>query len=187
MYAGGELSDHAVRSLREHLVGCPGCKKEVSDYKVVIEVSRRAFQTDLRLGTGVIAGIAARAAEESARPRWWRNLVPVIPHRTLAAALAVALLGLGFGLPLAFRPSAPGPEASVAINNKIDMQVAGGAVHLTWSDGQGTSFKVYKSTDPRQLGRGPGQVVRGNQWVDDALDISPIIFYRIEKQGRLGA
>jgi len=63
---------------------------------------------------------------------------------------------------------------------RIDMQAEGGTVRLAWSDGRGKPYRVYKSTDARQLGRGPAQEVRGNQWVDSQPDTALVVFYRVE-------
>jgi hypothetical protein len=60
------------------------------------------------------------------------------------------------------------------------MQARNGSVSLAWSDGNGKSYKVYKASDPRRLGQGSAEVVRGNQWVDRDPESSQIVFYRVE-------
>ena len=55
-----------------------------------------------------------------------------------------------------------------------------GVVKLAWSDGTRGAYRVYKSTDPRDLDRAEVHVVKGNVWTDSEAGTGPIVFYRIE-------
>jgi hypothetical protein len=97
----------------------------------------------------------------------------------IAAIVPVVLLAVAVAIPLAFRSSETrrtDAEAPV----RIDMKVEGDGIRLAWQDGRPRPYKVYKSSDPRHLGRGQGHLVQGNQWVDSEPDTAPIVFYRVE-------
>jgi hypothetical protein len=63
---------------------------------------------------------------------------------------------------------------------RLDMQVDGSGVKVAWSNGHNRTYKVYKTTDPRLLGSGSGQVVRGHEWVDRDPGNAVIVYYRVE-------
>ena len=179
LYAGGDLSSREVQMVQTHLGTCAPCASELNDYRRVTQVCAEAFEDDGSLSPVVIGRIAARAAEQASRAPWWVRLLPLTPAPGLGAAVPVALLLLAITLPLALRPDAGAP-AMLASPVRIDMQLEGDAVRLAWSDGRGRPYKVFKSTDPRHLGEGRGQLVNGNQWVDRELESSPIVYYRVE-------
>jgi hypothetical protein len=89
----------------------------------------------------------------------------------------VAVLALGLGLAVrgggTVDPQAPIPA-------RLDLHLEGKGVSLAWSDGNGRAYKVYKTSDPRLLGQGQGTVVKGNHWIDQEQDSSPVVFYRVE-------
>jgi hypothetical protein len=140
---------------------------------------KSALRSDVRLPEGVVARVSERAASDAVRPPWWRVLVPMVPRPALVSAVPVALLVLAVGLPIVMRPSSPlerESESPAALN----LQVADGLVHVSWLDGRVRPYRVYKSTNPRDLGKGEAQLVRGNEWVDKQADSAPIVFYRID-------
>jgi hypothetical protein len=106
------------------------------------------------------------------------GLLPLPGHQALAAVVPAVLVLLAVTVPFVLRGRRGEGIARTPLT--IDMQVEGGGVRLAWSDGRGRPYRVYKSTDPRLLGRGPAHEVRGNQWVDSEPDSAPVVFYRVE-------
>ena len=93
------------------------------------------------------------------------------------ASAAFVLLAL-VALPVAMKHySAPARPADVS---SLEIIADGGVVRLAWSDGSREAYKVYKSDDPRNIGRGEVHVVRGNIWTDNKPGSSSIIYYKIE-------
>jgi hypothetical protein len=88
------------------------------------------------------------------------------------------LVVVAVAVPFALRDRRAEPARETPV--RIDVQAEDGGVRLAWSDGRGKPYRVYKSTDPRLLGRGPAREVRGNQWVDSESDSAPVVFYRVE-------
>jgi putative zinc finger protein len=181
LLAGGDLDREAAAGVRRHLEGCTACRQELSEYENVLRVARRSFVETRGLDDHVRARIARAAAEGVLRPSWWRRLVPLSAsplHATLVPAAIVAVLAVGV-LPLALRTPHPvGVQVEGPV--RIDMQADGTSVRLAWTDGRGRPYRVYKSSNPRLLGSGPAQEVRGNQWVDKDPESSPIVYYRVE-------
>jgi hypothetical protein len=58
--------------------------------------------------------------------------------------------------------------------------LAGGAVHLAWSNGRKDSYTVTKSSDPRGLEGAERHVVTGHDWIDAEAGQERIVFYRID-------
>jgi len=178
LYAGGDLEQQIRGEVRRHLDDCASCLQEVTDYKSVVILARSAFAhaTELPLATrsAIVRGASARAE----RHPWWGRLLPLPGHPALGAVVPAVLVLLAVTVPFALRSHREETAATSPV--RIDMQAEGGTVRLAWSDGRGKPYRVYKSTDPRQLGRGLAQEVKGNQWVDSDLDSAPIVFYRVE-------
>lgn len=178
-FALGESMGEASRLVNGHLAACSDCRSEVAEYKELMSVARATLVADGTLSTASISRISRQAAEAVNRPAWWRRLVPMQVTPVLAAAVPamVALLALGIGLAVrSGRTADSGPQTPA----RLDMQVEAKGVRLAWTDGRGRAYKVYKTSDPRLLGRGKGTVVQGNQWLDQEPDSSPIVFYRVE-------
>jgi hypothetical protein len=178
-FAFGESSGEANRLVTEHLVRCPVCRSEIAEYKELLSLSRATLVAERTLSPAVVARISRQAAETAARPAFWQRLIPMQPIPVLAAAAPamVALLVLGIGWAVRDgRPAEPNPAVPV----RLEMQVEAKGVSLAWADGRGRAYKVYKTSDPRLLGRGQGTVVQGNHWVDQEPDSSPVVFYRVE-------
>jgi len=91
-----------------------------------------------------------------------------------AAVVALAALTAGFWM-----KAAPTPSQQDEIS-KLEVVADRGVVRLAWSDGVKASYTVYKTVDPRLVGRGEAHVVRGNVWVYTHPESSPVVFYRIE-------
>jgi anti-sigma factor RsiW len=151
----------------------------VAEYKELVSLSRSALAAEKSFPPAVVARISRQAAEDVTRPSWWRRLVPmqVTPVLAAAAPAVVALVALGIGL--AVKTGHP-TEPQSQMPARLDMQVEANGVRLAWTDGRGRAYKVYKTSDPRLLGRGKGTVVQGNQWLDQEPDSSPVVFYRVE-------
>jgi len=107
------------------------------------------------------------------------------PRPGFSAALAAALLVAVIAVPITFRN---GGDRQLDLSDlaghsptKIEMTtLAGGAVHLAWSNGQRGSYTITKSSDPRGLEGVESHVVRGNDWVDRDPGPSRIVYYRID-------
>jgi len=181
LHAAGAARFEGRPDLRDHLTGCGECRRAVADYTFVVRQARAAFPTGVGLNEFVRARVARNAAADALRAPWWSRLVPAMGRHTPAwAAVAPALLvALVVALPLAIRHQ-QAPRAAVEVPVRLDMQTQGGAVSLAWSDGNGKAYKVYKSSDPRQLGQGRAQIVKGNQWIDQNPESSQVVFYRVE-------
>ena len=178
LYVGGELDRNAADLVRSHSETCSSCRLEIAEYEEVITMMRRSFEAAQGLADHVRARIARTASEDALRPSWWRRILPVFPSQALATVIPAALVLLALALPIALRT--PRMPMSSAGPVRIDMQAEGGTVRLAWIDGRGKPYRVFKSSNPRLLGSGPAEEVRGNEWVDNDPDSSPIVFYRVE-------
>jgi anti-sigma factor RsiW len=180
LYGGGELDPREMESIRNHLLRCASCSTEMADYERVSTEVRLAFQGGDSLPSGVVARVAEKAASDAVRPPWWRILVPMaLPRPALVSAVPMALLVLAVVVPVAVRHRTA-PERGSESPASIQIQMESGAVHVSWLDGRDRPYRVYKSTDPRDLGQGRAQMVRGNVWVDKQVDTAPVVFYRID-------
>jgi len=175
----GESSGEASRLVTEHLAGCPECRSEASEYKELVAISRAHLRAERSLSASVVATISRQAGELASRPGWWRRLVPIQVTPALAAAVPAVVAVLALGIALAVRSGRP-IESPSQTPARLDMQVEARGVRLAWTDGRGRAYKVYKTSDPRLLGRGQGTVVHGNQWLDQEPDSSQVVFYRVE-------
>ena len=178
-HAGGRARREVSALLRDHLSGCDLCRSAVADYASVIGQVRAVFQADQGLNDFVRARLARQAAVEAAREPWWRRLVPMGHTPTWAAVAPALLVALVVAFPLAVRRG-QAPVAGGEVPVRLDMRATEGAVSLAWSDGNGKAYRVYKSNDPRQLGQGQAEIVKGNHWVDEHPESSQIVFYRVE-------
>jgi len=178
-FAFGESGSEVSRLVSEHLAECPDCCSEVNEFKELVSASRMTLVAEKSLSPFVVSRISRQAAEAAALPVWWRRFVPMHTTPVLAAVVPamVALLALGIGLAVR---SGRSIEPTSQTPARLDMQVEGDGVRLAWTDGRGRAYKVYKTSDPRLLGRGQGTVVQGNQWLDREPDSSQVVFYRVE-------
>jgi anti-sigma factor RsiW len=175
--AAGELSGRRFEALEAHLTGCAGCRETVGQYQAMRQAVKQEglfAAGSLTLPEHTISRIAHRAAERPAMGwlmalRFARPVAAVVP-----AALLIALVSL----PLV-RPTRPVSRASDE-PERLDVRFAGGQVRLAWSDGRERPYRVFKSSDPRRLGQGQGQLVKGNEWVDRNPGPGEIVFYRVE-------
>lgn len=179
LFSGGELGEAEHLSVEAHLARCADCRQEEATFSQVIRIAKRVTMSEHRIpaaiGNRIVIDAAARA---SRRP--WGFPVPAFSlsaHPGLLAGAAAIVLAL-IALPVAMRHGS-GPARPTAIS-AIDITADGGVVKLAWSDGTREAYKVYKSTDPRDLERAEVHVVKGNVWTDSEAGTSPIVFYRIE-------
>jgi anti-sigma factor RsiW len=179
LYAGGDLAGREFDAVRSHLATCSSCALDLSEYKSVTALVRRSLEPrEAVLPAAARTTVARAAAERVLRGPWWARLVPLPGHQALAAVVPAFLLVVALAIPFAMRGRKA--ENAGTAPERIEMQAQGGSVRLAWSDGRGRPYRVYKTTDPRKLGRGPAQEVRGNQWVDSEQDSAPVVFYRVE-------
>jgi anti-sigma factor RsiW len=182
LQASGDLSGRRVAALEGHLEGCSACRGVLAQYDAIGKAAHAAFGLETTLPEATITRIAHRAASE---PHTWRSaswipswgLQPSFSH-ALAALVPVTLVAFLAVLPVIRGQRSP--DATAQVPEKLDVRMDGGVVRLAWSDGRGRPYKVFKSTDPRLLGKGQGQEVRGNQWVDRSPGASEVVFYRVE-------
>lgn len=178
LYAGGDLDPRTRGEVCRHLETCASCLQEVADYKSVTVLARDAFDHEIELPLAARSAVVRGASERAARHPWWGRLLPLPGHPALAAMVPAALVLLAVTVPFAVR----GHQVEKAYGSpvRIDMMAEGGTVRLAWTDGRAKPYRVYKSTNPRQLGRGPAQEVKGSQWVDSEPDSAHVVFYRVE-------
>jgi len=186
LQASGDLSGRRAASLETHLEGCPACRGVLVQYDAIGQAARVAFaldsQSETMLPEATITRIAHRAAAE---PRTWRSAtwVPFWSLKPRFSPALAALAPVAIVTVLAVLPLVRGhrnPDATAQVPEKLEVRMDGDAVRLAWSDGRGRPYKVFKSSDPRLLGKGQGQEVRGNQWVDRTAGASEVVFYRVE-------
>jgi hypothetical protein len=182
LQASGDLSGRHAAALEGHLGGCAACRGVLAEYEAIRRAGRAAFSLESSLPAATITRIAHRAAAE---PRTWRSAswVPSWSLQPRFSHALTALAPLALVTFLAILPvirSHGNPDATAQVPEKLDVRMDGDTVRLAWSDGRGRPYKVFKSTDPRLLGKGQGQEVRGNQWVDRTAGASEVVFYRVE-------
>lgn len=132
----------------------------------------------------MIHRIATDAAARATRRTWSWPLLALVPRQIPAMATAIAaFLVVAAGLPIVMREGRSGASGGVADRGeemRIEVVADGDAVKLAWTDGNHQSYTVYKTSDPRTVARQEAHLVRGNVWVDNNSQSSPVIFYRIE-------
>lgn len=178
---GSEDLDSALASQVEaHLRACPACAAEAAGYTSLLAEVRAALTVEEALPAAVVQRIADRSAEAVLQAPWWRWLVPPVPVHGWAAAVPAMVLMVMMAAPFLLTRDAARPVAQAPV--KLDMQVEGDGVRVAWTNGQHRSYKVFKTSDPRLLGTGSGemQVVRGHEWVDRNPDSATIVYYRVE-------
>ena len=127
---------------------------------------------------GVRRRVALKAAEATKGLRGWLHPLPAeaYPRPGMFAAAAAVVVALAL-LPITLRhQGGPGDQGVT----KIEVVASQGVVRLAWSDGNKTTYTVYKSQDPRSFARGEAHRVQGNVWTDSDPASSQVIFYRIE-------
>ena len=121
----------------------------------------------------VSSALAAVASRQSA-PIW-----ALLPKMAAAAAVAVILI-----LP-AFKPFRMHDAGPAVVSTPIhDFQVTAhnGQVVLTWQDGD-QPRRVVRATSRETLARlseVPGEMVRGQSWVDTRPDEAQLVYYFVE-------
>ena len=97
--------------------------------------------------------------------------------RLAAAAAVLAVLAFP-----AFRMTpAETPQESNSVRN-LQVTAKGGEVILTWQDGE-KPHRVVRATTREELshlGQIPGEVVRGERWVDSRSDNAAVVYYLID-------
>ncbi|HEV8701855.1 MAG TPA: zf-HC2 domain-containing protein [Candidatus Polarisedimenticolia bacterium] len=179
LYSGGELSEAENLEVKGHLARCAACREEEEQFTQVIGIARQAGSGEYRIPEMVANRIALEASSRPSR-RPWGFPVPsfsLSAHPGLLAG-AVAFVFILAALPIAMRDvNRPIRQTGVSV---LDITADGGVVRLAWSDGSRDLYRVYKSTDPRDMGQSEVHVVRGNVWTDKRSESSPIVYYRIE-------
>ena len=167
-------------ALEAHLVTCAACASELTEMKELLSDVRSLLEVRDELAPGVVQRIAARAAEEADRAPWWRRLVPPVPVHGWSAAVPALLLVVVVAAPFVLSHGNVAPQQSQG-PERLDMRVEkDGEVRVAWSNGHNRTYKVFKTTDPRLLGTGTAQVVKGHEWVDRDTESPAIVYYRVE-------
>ena len=178
------VSDDLGVSRREaveaHLAACSACSAEVIEMKAVISDVRSLLEVRDVLAPGVVTRISTRAAEEAVRAPWWRRLVPPVPVHGWSAAVPAMLLMVVIAAPFVLSHGNVAPQQAQG-PDRLDMRLdKDGGLRVAWSNGHNRTYKVFKTTDPRLLGTGAAQVVKGHEWVDRDTESPAITYYRVE-------
>lgn len=177
--ASDDLDLSMREALEAHLDGCAVCSAEVIETKRLLSDVRMALEIQETLPLGAVTRISTRAAEDIVAAPWWRRLAPPVPVHGWSAAVPALLLAVLVAAPFVLNhESVPAPQAQGPV--KLDMQVEGDGVRVAWSNGHNRTYKVFKTSNPRLLGSGPAQVVKGHEWVDREPESSTIVYYRVE-------
>ena len=129
-----------------------------------------------RLRPEVRRRIVASALSEvtSQKPVW-----SFIPKLAAAAAMAVILVLPAFKT---FRTQEIGPQEAKSPIHDFQVTARNGEVVLTWEDGN-QPRRVVKATTREELAHlseAPGEVVRGERWVDKRPDQAQLVYYFVE-------
>ncbi len=175
---GGEVTPEQSRAIGEHLASCSSCRSESVDYSELMTIGKKISQQEYRLSDSVRRKISREAAERAVRGTWGFPIFAdhALPAWMVSAAAVVVVAALTAGLWMK-AGSAPAGREEIS---RLEVVADRGVVRLAWSDGVKASYTVYKTVDPRLVGRGEAHVVRGNVWVDTHPESSPVVFYRIE-------
>ena len=178
LFGSDDLDLSRRAAVEIHLKSCAACAAEAADYQDVVSDLKSRLAVEATLPMGVVARLSSRAAEEVLRAPWWSRLVPPIPVHGWGAAVPAMLLAAVVSVPFLLNHENARPAAQSPV--RLDMQVEGDGVKVAWSNGHNRTYRVYKTTDPRLLGSGSGQVVRGHEWVDRNPGSAAIVYYRVE-------
>lgn len=177
------VSDDLTPSRREeldaHLDECAVCSAELIEINEFISGVRSLLKVNEELAPGVVTRIATRAAEEAVRTPWWRRLAPPIPVHGWSAAVPALLLAVVVAAPFVLNHGTVAPEQARG-PERLEMRLEKDGLRVAWSNGHNKTYKVFKTTDPRLLGTGTAQVVRGHEWVDRDTESPAIVYYRVE-------
>ena len=179
LFSGGELSEAEHATVEAHLARCCDCRDEEATFSQVIDLARKITCSEQRIPVADRNKIAIQAAARASRGLWGFPLpaFSISAHPGLLAGAAAMVLAL-VALPAVMRHGS-GPARNPAVST-IDITTDGGVVRLAWSDGTRDAYRVYKSTDPRDLDGAEVHVVKGNVWTDSEAGSGPIVYYRIE-------
>ena len=178
LFGSDDLGESQRAALEAHLRDCPACYSEVYDYERLVSNLKSALAVEATLPPGAVSRIASQAAESALRPPFWSRLLPPLPVHGWGAAVPAMLLAAVVSVPFLLSHETARPVAQAPV--RLDMQVDGCEVKVAWSNGHNRTYRVYKTTDPRLLGSGSGQVVRGHEWVDRDPGTATIVYYRVE-------
>lgn len=105
----------------------------------------------------------------------------LLPLRVAAGAMAL-FLAVFLAVFVADRQAPTGEkgrgEAAVRL---VSVVPAGpGGVTLEWKDGPRRTYRVLKSSDPRNFSGAESYAVRGTRWTDPAPSRGEVVYYRVE-------
>jgi len=178
LFGSDDLDQSRRAAVEAHLRDCAACAAEAADYEQLVSDLKSSLALEATLPAGVVARIASQAAEQALRAPWWSRLLPPIPVHGWGAAVPAMLLVAVVSVPFLLSHETARPVAQAPV--RLDMQLEGDGVKVAWSNGHNRTYRVYKTTDPRLLGSGAGQVVRGHEWVDRNPGSATIVYYRVE-------
>ena len=180
LFGSDDLDLSRRAAVEAHLRGCSACAAEAAEYEHLVSDLKAHLAVEASLPAGVVARIAGQASEQVLRAPWWSRLLPPIPVHGWGAAVPAMLLAAVVSVPFLLSHETARPVAQAQAPVRLDMQLQGDGVKVAWSNGHNRTYKVYKTTDPRLLGSGRGQVVRGHEWVDRDPGSAAIVYYRVE-------
>jgi anti-sigma factor RsiW len=175
-----DLGPARREELDEHLRGCSRCGAELAELKELLSGIRASIEVRETLPIGAVTRIAARAAEEAGKAPWWSRLVPPVPVHGWSAAVPALIMAVVVAAPFVLSHGNVPPPQQAQSPVRLDMQVEGDGVKVAWTNGHNRTYRVFKTTDPRLLGQGPAQVVKGHEWVDRDTESPAIVYYRVE-------
>jgi hypothetical protein len=179
LYVSDDLDLSSREKVETHLRGCADCMAELADIAQFSASVRAALEVRETLPLGVVTRISARAAEETVQAPWWRRLAFPVPVHGWSAAVPALLLAMVVAAPFVLNTgNVPPREAQGPV--RLDMQLEGDGLRVAWSNGHNRTYKVFKTTNPRLLGTGTAQVVKGHEWVDRDAESPAIVYYRVE-------
>ena len=180
LFSGGELNEAEVRDVQAHLARCEACVDEEAIFSQVIGAAKQVTSIEIFVPESSRRRISLEAAARASRTPWGlpMPMFSFSSHPGLLAGVAAVLLAL-VALPVAMRHGGSGLGGRAEVST-IEITSYDGVVKLAWNDGSRDAYKVYKGSDPRNLGRGEVHVVKGNIWTDSQPGSSPIVFYKIE-------
>lgn len=178
LFGSDDLGQPMRAAVEAHLRNCSDCATEAAEYEAVVSDLKADLAIEASLPAGVVARIARQASEQVLRAPWWSRFLPPIPAHGWGAAVPAMLLAAVVAVPFLLSHETARPVAQAPV--RLDMRIQGDGVKVAWSNGHNRTYKVYKTTDPRLLGSGAGQVVRGHEWVDRDTGSAAIVYYRVE-------
>lgn len=141
----------------------------------------------LRIGmTGASRRRLALKCRQVRPPAWgallsWLEGLRLLPVRVAAGAMALFLAVFLATLVADRQAPTDVREHGRTTVRLVSVVPAGpGGVTLEWRDGPRRTYKVLKSTDPRNFSGAESYAVKGTRWTDPAPSAGQVVYYRVE-------